>query len=180
MKTLSMFLVIFPSLLLFSLTGETQNQNCYRVSEANILQINADTSVFHIVNKILILVPGNQNTIRVYSIEAFNSLTDTLPEVVEFFKGSKSFSLEFTFDPKAIQEYLTSAKTFHTHASLTINNVTRNVVLDYVPLPTGTDQKGNFNISLIAQFNPCDFNICETGMNRIFMIKIQNGVVNQE
>ncbi|MEO6187678.1 MAG: hypothetical protein ABIO77_02490 [Ginsengibacter sp.] len=87
--------------------------------------------------------------------------------------------LAVIIDRLQIQEALTSAKKFYTIGHLIINNTTKEVKVEYMPLPSGTEEDGDFNISIIIQFDPCDFNICETGITKQFIIKIENAVVNR-
>ena len=89
------------------------------------------------------------------------------------------FNLKININPWQIQDYLTSAKTFVTQGFLTLNNRTNAVKVQYIPLPAGTDQDGDFNLSMIIQFNPGDFDLDKQYKNSQFIIKINDAIVNR-
>lgn len=53
------------------------------------------------------------------------------------------------------------------------------VRVQYIPLPAGTDQDGDFNVSMIIQFNPGDFKLEEQDKNSQLIIKKNDTAVNR-
>jgi hypothetical protein len=60
-----------------------------------------------------------------------------------------------------------------------MNNITKPVKVEYIPLPAGADQDGNFNLTMTIQFNGSDFNIDTPYNNSHFIIKISDATVNR-
>jgi hypothetical protein len=89
------------------------------------------------------------------------------------------FNLKMNIAPWDMQQYLTSAKSFSTHAYLTMNDSTKPVKVEYMPLPAGPDNEGDFKLSMIIEFNPDDFNLKEQNKNSQFIIKISNAIVSR-
>ena len=57
-------------------------------------------------------------------------------------------------DSWKILRSLTSGRTVGTDGYLTLNHITKLVLVEYTPLPSLTVQDGSFNLNLIMEFNP--------------------------
>ena len=82
-------------------------------------------------------------------------------------------------DSWKIQESLTSGKSFETDGYLTLNHITKLVLVEYTPLPSLTVQDGGFNINLIMGFNPADFNLGFRNSDTRYFIQIGDAPVNR-
>jgi polyisoprenoid-binding protein YceI len=89
------------------------------------------------------------------------------------------FSLKVNIDAMQIQDELTSMKTFQIPGLLTFNNITRDVAVQYMPIVSGTEEMGNFNVYMSIQFNPRDFNLNVPDSSTRFVMKINNAKVNR-
>jgi len=68
---------------------------------------------------------------------------------------------------------------FITQGFATMNNITKPVMVKYIPLPAGTNQDGNFNLYMTIQFNARDFNRYTLYSNSQIIIKISDATVNR-
>ena len=174
-KLVLSFLLIF---LIVSL-GKAQDKNSFQVEEGYVQKINGDSSNEMVLKKVLVILPESANILHITAFSLYNLNEATIAKESPFSSTGPAFTLTFEIDRSLIQEYLNSAKTFHAHAHLTINGITKDVLIDYVPSPSGTEEKGDFKISVFIQFNSCDYNPCESGNEKLYLIKIRNASVNR-
>jgi hypothetical protein len=87
--------------------------------------------------------------------------------------------MNLNIDVNAIQQVLTSTKVFQSQGIVTLNNITRPVSVNYMPVVSGVNQQGDFNIYLRIQFYPSDFNLDDEDSNVQFIIVINNAPVNR-
>jgi hypothetical protein len=88
-------------------------------------------------------------------------------------------NLKINVNTWQIQSYITSTKWFVNEAPLLLNNITKAVLVDYMPLPVGPDHDGNFNLSMIITFHPQDFNLQGVNQNSKCIIQISEAGVNR-
>jgi hypothetical protein len=175
---IKLFLFFLPFLLIV-FPGKAQEKNSFQVEEGYVKRINGDSSNEMVLKKVLIILPESGNILQIAAFSPYNSNEATIANESPFSSTGPAFTLTVEIDRSLIQEYLNSAKTFHAHAHLTINGITKDVLIDYIPSPSGTEEKGDFNISAFIQFNSCDYNPCEAGNEKLYLIQIKNAVVNR-
>lgn len=155
------------------------DENVYRTTEARLVLVQGTNSIENILKKVLVILPNGSNQLNVsvnipYSTVANKPVDD--PDIVN---PGYLLWLKVNIDVNEIQDVLTSAKTFNTHGFLTLNNITKVVEVSYVPMASGTDQNGNFNVYMTVRFRPADFNLDAPGGNKEFMMNINNAKVNR-
>jgi hypothetical protein len=168
MKNIIKCIGIFIALLLTTRTGNAQDFNIYNSYDA-VMVNNSNTSTQIAVRNVTMILSGNYNVLNV----KLNIPADTM------FAQNLFFDLEVNINFNQIQQELTSAKTFTTHSFLTLNNITRTVKVQYMPLPVGTNMNGNFKINMLIFLDPAEFNLDQPNNNSQFLIIINNAKVNR-
>ena len=147
--------------MLLSITGSlnAQDYSNYKGAEAVMLQVKGDSiNESKLKNAVITLSNNSQLIVRLNSF----------PQL--------EFTLVVHIDIWQIQNYLTSDKVFSTQGSLTVNNITREVKVEYLPLPA---DDGSVNLSLNIQFNSSDFSLIGQKANSLFIIKLNDATVNR-
>ena len=178
MNKLSRYITILL-LLVITKSGNAQDYNTYRGFDAVMLQVNGNTRTENKLKGAIITLPNNANQLNVSLSIPYHSINYKPADNAMFSSPGLSFKLKLNVDPWLIQEDLTSAKTFVAHGFLTLNDSTKAVMVEYMPTPAGPDQDGDFNLSMIIQFDPGDFNLDEQHQNSQFIIKISDAKVNR-
>jgi hypothetical protein len=171
--------VLILTLLLFSKRINAQNYNDYRDAEAVMLQENGDVYSEKKLEGAIVALPDNSNQLIVrlhipYSLINEDAAEDTLNYLPDY-----HFNLKMEIGYWKIQESLTSGKTFETDGYLTLNQITKLVMVEYTPLPSLTDQDGGFNLNLIVGLNPADFNLGAGDKNKRIIVRIGDAPVNR-
>ena len=179
MKRILKFFVLLLPVIFLHLTGAAQNIERYKLSDADITRIDTNQNAKNFIKKALVLLPKNDNHLSL----KLKINSDTIEEnFLEDLGGSFPDSLveiSLPIDRSQIQEALTSSKTFRTTCDLTFNNITKEVNIAYMPIASGTEEDGNFNLSVLLEFDSCNFSDCESGTKRRIIIKLDNAVVNR-
>jgi hypothetical protein len=179
MKTCISKISLIIALVLISKYINAQNYNDYRDAEAVLLQVNGNVYSENISEGAVIELPNYSNQLFVrlhipYSSINKNAAEDTATLLPDYF-----FDLRIIIDSWKIQESLTSGKSFETDGYLTLNNITKLVLVEYTPLPSLTVQDGGFNLNIIIEFNPHDFKISVPDTDKRFFIRISDAPVNR-
>jgi hypothetical protein len=179
MKNILNSIEVFLLLLLISKPGHAQDYNFYPASDAVMLQVNGDIRIESRLKKTIIVLSNNSNQLNL-RINIPYHLINYVPEDNTMLPApGLSFDLKMTINPWKIQDELTSTKVFISQGLVTMNHITKAVKVEYIPLPAGPDQDGNFNLSMIIQFYAGDFNLDTPGSNSQFIIKISEATVNR-
>lgn len=180
MKHTFKYSVALMLMTLINRSGHAQRyEDTYRAEDADILQVQGKNSIDHILKGATIILPNGTDQLNV-TIRIPYDVFDNRPiDNREFLSPGYRFNLTINIDPAQVQEVLTSAKTFLTQGVLTLNNIIKPVKVSYIPIVSGTDENGNFNIYLYTQFNATDFGISNPNSNSPFVLKINNGKVNR-
>src|SRR5258705_6414559 len=178
MKNITRCIRMLLLLLLLTKSGTAQDYNVYQASDAVMTQVSGDIRIESRLKKAIIALSNNSNQLNVRINIPYHSINyiqeDTLLSVTGI-----PFDLKMTINPWKIQDELTSTKVFITQGFVTMNNITRAVKVEYIPLPASSDQDGNFNLSMTIQFNARDFNMDTPCNNSHFIIKISDATVNR-
>ncbi len=178
MKNITRCIRMLLLLLLLTKSGTAQDYNVYQASDAVMTQVSGDIRIESRLKKAIIALSNNSNQLNVRINIPYHSINyiqeDTLLSVTGI-----PFDLKMTINPWKIQDELTSTKVFITQGFITMNNITKAVQVEYIPLPAGPDQDGNFNLSMTIQFNAGDFNMDIPYNNSHFIIKITDATVNR-
>jgi hypothetical protein len=167
------------ALVLITKHINAQNYNDYRDVEAAMLQVNGKVYSEKKLEGAIIGLPDNSNQLFVRLHISYSSINENASEDTVNLMPDYIFNLRIKIDSWKIQESLTSGKTFETDGYLTLNHITKLVLVEYTPLPSLTAQDGGFNLNLIIGFNPIDFNLNVGGTNTRFFIRIGDAQVNR-
>ena len=178
MKNIIKYSQLFLMMLLVTKSIDAQDFNNYQASEAVMYEVNGNSQTGNKLSGVVVALLNNPNVLKVRLNIPYHSI-NYKPEDDAMFFQSLSFELTINVNPNQIQKYLTSARTFVTHGLLTLNNITGPVNVEYLPLPAGTDLDGDFNLSMIIQFNPGDFFPDKPYNDSLFVIKIADATVNR-
>jgi hypothetical protein len=179
MKTFISKVVLILFLLVLSKRINAQNYNDYRDVEAVMLQANGNVYSEKKLEGAFIALPDNSNQLIVRLHIPYSSVNEEAAEDTATYLPDYHFNLSMKIDSWKIQESLTSGKTFETDGYLTLNHITKLVLVEYTPLPSLTAQDGGFNLNLIMGFNPNDFNLNVRNTNTRYFIKIGDAPVNR-
>jgi hypothetical protein len=179
MKTFISKVVLILFLLVLSKRINAQNYNDYRDVEAVMLQANGNVYSEKKLEGAFIALPDNSNQLIVRLHIPYSSVNEEAAEDTATYLPDYHFNLSMKIDSWKIQESLTSGKTFETDGYLTLNHITKLVLVEYTPLPSLTAQDGGFNLNLIMGFNPNDFNLDVRNTNTRYFIKIGDAPVNR-
>jgi hypothetical protein len=164
-------------LLLTTVIANAQSFNTYKSYDAVMMVNYNDTSTQIALRDVTLILSGNYNVLNVKLNIPFSSIDHTPADAM--FAQNLIFDLKVDINFNGIQQGLTSAKTITTHSFLTLNNITRTVKVEYMPLPAGTDMNGNFKINMFIFIDPAEFNLGEPDINSQFIIVINNAKVNR-
>jgi len=170
---------IFLILLLITKCSNAQDLNIYQASDAVMLQVNDDMHIESRLKSVVIALSNNSNQLSVRLNIPYPLINYIPADKTMLSSTGLLFNLKVNINPSQIQDYLTSTKTFVTQGFLTLNNTTNPVKVQYIPLPAGTDQDGDFNLSMVIQFNADDFNLDSSPPDSQFIIKINDATVNR-
>lgn len=162
------------------LAGAQQHyDNFYRAADAGMLRVQGISRIDHTLKGVTIILPNGSTQLNV-SIDIPCNEVDNKPFADSGISvPSILFSLALNIDPILIQEEVTSSKTFSTHGFLTLNNITKAVTVVYMPIASGTEEDGNFNIYMAIKFNAADFSLDDANSKAQYVIKIVNAKVNR-
>ena len=179
MKNILKSIPAFLLFILISKPGNTQDYNSYQAFDAVMLQVSGDTHIESMLKKVIIALSNNSNQLNVRISIPYHSINYIPGDNTALSAAGLPFDLTMPIKPWKIQDELTSTKVFITQGYVTMNNITKAVKVEYIPLPAGTDLDGNFNLSMSIQFNARDFNIDAPCNNSYFIIKISDAKVNR-
>jgi hypothetical protein len=166
-------------LLLICKGISAQNYNDYRDVEAVMLQVNGNVWSEKKLEGAILALPDNSSQLIVRLHIPYSSVNEEKREDTATYLPDYHFNLRMKIDSWKIQESLTSGKTFESDGYLTLNHITKLVLVEYTPLPSLTAQDGGFNLNLIVGFNPHDFNMDFRNSNTKYFIKIGDAPVNR-
>lgn len=171
--------LVFIVLLLIANGSNAQDNNIYQAADAVVLKVNENNRIENRLKGAIIALPNNSTELSLRLNIPNHLINYDAADNAGLSAPVFSFNLKININPREIQEYLTSAKTFVTHGLLTLNGITKQVTVEYMPLPNGTELDGDFNLSMTIQFNPVDFNLDDQHTNSLCIIKINNTPVNR-
>ncbi len=146
MKTFISKLALILALLVINKRIKAQNYNDYRDVEAVMLQVNGTVWSEKKLEGAFIALPDNSNQLIVRLHIPYSSVNEEAAEDTAAYLPDYHFNLRMKFDSWKIQESVTSGKSFETDGYLTLNHITKLVLVEYTPLPSLTVQDGGFNI----------------------------------
>jgi hypothetical protein len=179
MKNILKSIPAFLLFILISKPGNAQDYNSYQAFDAVMLQVSGDPHIESILKKVIIALSNNSNQLNVRINIPYHSINYIQGDNTELSTGGLPFVLTMPINPWKIQDQLTSTRVFIAQGMVTMNNITKALKVEYIPLPAGTDQEGNFNVSMTIQFNARDFNLDTPYNNSQFIIKISDATVNR-
>jgi hypothetical protein len=172
-------LSLIIALVLITKRINAQDYNDYRDVEAVMLQVKGNVYSEKKLEGAIVALPDNSNQLIVklhipFTSIGENAAVDSLSLMPDYL-----FNLRIKIDSWKIQESTTSGKTFETDGYLTLNHITKLVLVEYTPLPSLTMQDGGFNLNLMIGFNPVDFNLGIPDLKTRFFVRIGDAPVNR-
>lgn len=153
--------------------------NVYKTFDAVMLQEKGHQTINQLLlNDATVILPNNSNTLSVLLNIPYSTINNKYVVDSTRFAGLL-LNLKIDINPIEIQENLTSSKTFIAHGLLSLNGISKWVTISYMPIASGTEEDGNFDISMVIQFNTTDFNLDIPNNGRQFQFKIENAKVNR-
>ena len=173
------FCVSFSLIVMIAVDGNAQNSNIYRSSDAVVLQRVDGRWAEKQLTGTIITLSTHSGHLKVKTIipSLINPNSDPdniLPESNPVF-----LDVKMNIDPDEVQDYFISGKIFTTQGLLTVNDVTNAVVIQYILRPADPGLEGQFNISMIMQVKPNDFNLGWNNPDTKFIVKVNDGSVNR-
>jgi hypothetical protein len=178
MNNINKSILILLSLITIGNFINAQRNNIYQAADAVMLHANENNTIQYSL-KGVVLILSNSNELNVRFSIPYPSITNKPADNTMLLTSGLPFNLKLHLDQWQILDYLTSSKTFFTDGMLTLNDCTRRVKVEYMPLPAVYDLDGNFNLSMIIQFNPADFNLDEQHSNSRITVTISDVPVNR-
>jgi hypothetical protein len=171
-----------PAALILLIAGNAPAQrydNLYHASNADILKVSGDNQEEYLLKGATVNLPNSSQQLNLLieiptSVLEDRSVKDPLTRDQPLL-----FNLKVDIDKDAIQDNITSSKIFITHGNLLLNNIMRPVEVTYVPMPSGTDQHGNFKIYMSIKFNAADFSLALYSNSPRLVIRVNNAIVNR-
>jgi hypothetical protein len=179
MNNISRRLWIFSLVMLIAISAIAQDYHTFEASEAVIFQSNGDNHSERFLKKTIISLTNSTHLLSVKLYIPCPSINHIPADTAMFSSPGLIANLRMIINPWQIQDELTSANVFTTQGLFTLNNITKTVTVEYIPLPAGPEQEGDFNLSMKIQFTAGDFNLGEKNNNCHFIIKIGNAAVNR-
>ncbi len=179
MNTVIKFIRVVPVLLLFIGSGYAQGSDIGRPSDAILVEMDGYRRVESPLRQVVILFSANSGQLNM-KLNIPHYLARYAPPGDNWFATpGLSLDLRMAIDLWQVQDYLTSVKMLTARGTLTLNNVSKPVKVEYIPLLAGTEQDGNFNLSLIIRFSGSDFNLDLPHSGSQFIIRISDLRVNR-
>jgi hypothetical protein len=172
-------LTLIMVLMLVTQRINAQSFNDYRDMEAVMLQVNGNVYSQTKLEGAFIALPNYSNQLILRLHIPYSLINENAPEDTATLAQDYLFNLKIRIDSWKIQETLTSGKSFDKDGYLTLNHITKLVLVEYNPLPSLSVQDGSFNLNLIAGFNPVDFNLDIPNADTRYFIKIGDAPVNR-
>jgi hypothetical protein len=175
-KIKSLFVAI---VILVALKANAQDYKVYQASDAVMLQVNGDIRTESILKKAVVSLSNGSNELNIRLYIPYSLINYQPPDTAVFSSAGTSFDVKLNINSWQIQDEITSVKLFKTEGYVTLNNITNPVIVEYIPLPAGSDNDGIFNLSMTIKFRPADFKMDDQHTNSNFIIKISNVRVNR-
>src|SRR5258708_30496761 len=140
-------IVVISLLILVVMRVTAQEYGIYQSSEAGITFLNHNESKDEIF-------PGTVITLSDYTRQL--EIRTVLPPILDQ-DPPLSFDLKMIVASNRLQRNITSGKVFTATGTLLLNNISKQVYVQYIPLPEDTENEGKIALSLIAIFHLSDF-----------------------
>lgn len=170
---------MLPFLLLIADACMAQDYNTCKASDAEMVQVNGNDHTSSILKGTVISLSNSSNLLNIRLRIPYHSINYIPADDSMSSSPGLLCVLKMTINPSQVQDKLTSEKVFKAQAVLTLNSISKAVMVEYKPLPAGPDQDGDFNLTMTIQFNAGDFIPGEKNKNALFIIKIGNAAVNR-
>jgi hypothetical protein len=131
------------------------------------------------INMALVTLPESSSQITLTMYVPDSVLERVSNKEINAPSPKTSIKISFDIDRDAIQQTLTSSKTFSALATITINNISKETAISFTPLIAGTEEDGNFNLSAAITFKPSDFNLVQPVTDAQLMIRLTDAPVNR-
>ena len=155
------------------------DEDLYGSSYANLVQEEGLVRKMFLLKEASVSFPNGTNEFNVL-VEIPDTIINNRPmNLADSVDTAFLLSLNIKIDPIQIQQELTSMKTFKTHGHVILNNIGRDVEVDYMPIESGLEENGDFNVFISFRINPVDFGLANANNKKVFIINMYNTKVNR-
>ena len=155
------------------------DEDLYGSSYANLVQEEGFVRKLFLLKEASVSFPNGTNEFNVL-VEIPDTIINNRPmNLADSVDTAFLLSLNIKIDPIQIQQELTSMKTFKTHGHVILNNIGRDVEVDYMPIESGLEENGDFNVFISFRINPVDFGLANANNKKVFIINMYNTKVNR-
>ena len=155
------------------------NEDLYASSYANLVQEEGLVRTLFVLKDATISFPNGTNELHVL-VEIPDTVINYTPRnIADSINTAYLLRLDIKIDPDQIQQELTSLKTFKTHGYLVLNKIGHDVEVDYMPIESGLEENGNFNVFISFRINPADFGLANAYSKKVYVINMYNTKVNR-
>jgi hypothetical protein len=179
MKDAAKYIMLIAALLLpLGLLYAQHYDNFYRATDAGLLVARENKEAIYVLKDAVILLPNGSNELNV-RIPMSDSVVRTA--FIDHIKSSTPLMINLTLDINRndIVNNLSSSRIFTTRGDLFLNNISKPVQVTYIPMLSGTEDIGNFNVFITLQFDPAAFNLVAPATVAHCVISINDAVVNR-
>lgn len=175
-KFLFIFFVLFGSQA--SLNAQS-DEDLYGTSYANLVQEEGSVRVLFLLKNATVSFPNGTNELHVLIRIPDTIINYTPRNMADSVDTAYLLKLNIKIDPIRIQQELTSMKTFRTHGHLILNKIGQDVEVDYMPIESGLEENGNFNVFIYFRINPADFGLANADSKEVYIFSMYNTKVNR-
>lgn len=175
-KILSVFLLVFASQTTLKAQSD---EDLYASSYANLVQEDGLVRQLFLLKNATVSFANGTNELQVL-IKIPDTIIDYSPRnLADSVDTAYLLKLTIKIDPIRIQQELTSTKTFKTHGHLILNKIGQDVEVDYMPIESGLEENGNFNVFIYFRINPADFGLANADSKKVYIFSMYNTKVNR-
>ncbi len=175
-KFLTIFIVIFGSQ---TSVNAQSDEDLYASSYANLVQEEGLVRKLFLLKDATVSFPNGTKELHIL-VELPDTVINYAPvNMDDSINTGYLLRMDIKIDPNQIQQELTSTKTFKTHGHLVLNNISQDIEVDYMPIESGIEENGNFNVFISFRINPADFRLANADSKKVFAINMYNTKVNR-
>ena len=180
---MSILLKFFAPFLLIighqTLLNAQSDEDLYASSYANLVQEEGLVRNMYLLKNAIVSFPNGTNELHIL-IEIPDTVINYKPiNLADSINTLYLLSLDIKIDPDQIQQELTSMETFKTHGHLVLNKIGEDVEVDYMPIESGPEENGNFNVFISFRINPANFGLANADNKKVYVINMYNTKVNR-
>lgn len=155
-----------------------QSDDMFKASNANMILIQAGKRSVYMLKEVAAVLTEDDNQLRI-TVPLYDSILNKAGMTAPGSITPVILTTTITINPGVIQDNLTSSKQFVVRGNLVVNKINKPVEVSYIPMASGTEEQGNFNMFITIQFDPSDFKLTVPSVDSRCVIQISNAPVNR-